>query len=74
MLLAGLEYKLFNKGPVTSNIAEGGAFWYSDRSVATPDLQFHLCRARAWKRACLPCRPVPAARSTPISCGRAGAA
>ncbi|SAK84755.1 glucose-methanol-choline (GMC) oxidoreductase [Caballeronia hypogeia] len=42
MLLAGLEYKLFNKGPVTSNIAEGGAFWYSDKSVATPDLQFHF--------------------------------
>jgi choline dehydrogenase-like flavoprotein len=42
MLLAGLEYKLFNKGPVTSNIAEGGAFWYSDRSVPTPDLQFHF--------------------------------
>jgi choline dehydrogenase-like flavoprotein len=42
MLLAGLEYKLFNKGPVTSNIAEGGAFWYSDQSVPTPDLQFHF--------------------------------
>ncbi|MFM0125870.1 GMC family oxidoreductase N-terminal domain-containing protein [Paraburkholderia sp. RL18-101-BIB-B] len=42
MLLAGLEYKLFNKGPVTSNIAEGGAFWYSDSSVPTPDLQFHF--------------------------------
>ncbi|NVH74098.1 alanine-phosphoribitol ligase [Paraburkholderia sp. JPY432] len=42
MLLAGLEYKLFNKGPVTSNIAEGGAFWYSDPSVPTPDLQFHF--------------------------------
>ncbi|MBC8642289.1 GMC family oxidoreductase N-terminal domain-containing protein [Caballeronia sp. EK] len=42
MLLAGLEYKIFNKGPVTSNIAEGGAFWYSDSSVPTPDLQFHF--------------------------------
>jgi choline dehydrogenase-like flavoprotein len=42
MLMAGLEYKLFNKGPVTSNIAEGGAFWYSDKSVPTPDLQFHF--------------------------------
>jgi choline dehydrogenase len=42
MLLAGLEYKLFNKGPVTSNLAEGGAFWYSDPGVATPDLQFHF--------------------------------
>ncbi|CAN7579552.1 GMC family oxidoreductase N-terminal domain-containing protein [Caballeronia sp. LjRoot34] len=42
MLLAGIEYKLFNKGPVTSNIAEGGAFWYSDQNVPTPDLQFHF--------------------------------
>lgn len=42
MLLAGLEYKLFNKGPVTSNIAEGGAFWYSASNVSTPDLQFHF--------------------------------
>lgn len=42
MLLAGLEYKLFNKGPVTSNIAEAGAFWYGDSQSATPDLQFHF--------------------------------
>jgi choline dehydrogenase-like flavoprotein len=42
MLLAGLEYKIFNKGPVTSNIAEGGAFWYSSSDVPTPDLQFHF--------------------------------
>ncbi|MCY1363413.1 Alcohol dehydrogenase [acceptor] [compost metagenome] len=42
MLLAGLEYKLFNKGPVTSNIAEAGAFWYGDSRSATPDLQFHF--------------------------------
>ncbi|SAK93599.1 GMC family oxidoreductase [Caballeronia ptereochthonis] len=42
MLLAGLEYKIFNKGPVTSNIAEGGAFWYSGSDVPTPDLQFHF--------------------------------
>ncbi|TBU74515.1 GMC family oxidoreductase [Phytopseudomonas daroniae] len=42
MLLAGLEYKLFNKGPVTSNIAEGGAFWYGDSQSPTPDLQFHF--------------------------------
>lgn len=42
MLMAGLQYKLFNSGPVTSNIAEGGAFWYSDPGVATPDLQFHF--------------------------------
>ncbi|MBV9703692.1 MAG: FAD-dependent oxidoreductase [Methylobacteriaceae bacterium] len=41
-LVAGIEYKLFNKGPVTSNIAEGGAFWWADRSAPTPDLQLHF--------------------------------
>lgn len=41
-LLAGLEYKLFNKGPVTSNLAEGGAFWYGDHDAPTADLQFHF--------------------------------
>ena len=41
-LLAGLEYKLFNKGPVTSNIAEAGAFWYGDENAVTADLQFHF--------------------------------
>ena len=40
---AGLEYALFRKGPVASNIVEGGAFWNShwDSEVA-PDLQFHF--------------------------------
>ncbi|MGC4051992.1 MAG: GMC family oxidoreductase N-terminal domain-containing protein [Paludibaculum sp.] len=42
MVWAGLEYKLFNKGPVTSNVVEGGAFWYGDRAQPTPDLQFHF--------------------------------
>ena len=42
MLWAGLEYKLFNKGPVTSNVVEGGAFWYGDTTSPTPDLQFHF--------------------------------
>lgn len=42
MLWAGLEYKLFNKGPVTSNVVEGGAFWFGDRTQSTPDLQFHF--------------------------------
>ncbi len=42
MLWAGLEYMLFKKGPVTSNVVEGGAFWYADRSAPTPDLQFHF--------------------------------
>jgi choline dehydrogenase len=39
---AGIEYAMFKKGPVASNIVEGGAFWYADKSAATPDLQFHF--------------------------------
>lgn len=39
---AGLEYYLFGKGPVTSNIAEAGAFWYADKEASQPDLQFHF--------------------------------
>lgn len=42
MLWAGLEYALFGKGPVASNIVEGGAFWYADREAPSPDLQFHF--------------------------------
>jgi choline dehydrogenase-like flavoprotein len=42
MAWAGLEYALFKKGPVASNIVEGGAFWYADKSAETPDLQFHF--------------------------------
>lgn len=39
---AGLQYVLFRSGPVASNIVEAGAFWWSDRSEKTPDLQFHF--------------------------------
>ncbi len=39
---AGLQYKMFNGGPVASNLAEGGAFWYADKDAETPDTQFHL--------------------------------
>jgi len=42
MLWAGLEYKLFRSGPVTSNVVEGGAFWYSDTALTKPDIQFHF--------------------------------
>jgi choline dehydrogenase len=42
MAMAGLEYALFRKGPVASNIVEGGAFWFADPAAATPDLQFHF--------------------------------
>lgn len=39
---AGLQYLMFKSGPVASNIVEAGAFWWSDRSEKTPDLQFHF--------------------------------
>lgn len=39
---AGMEYAMFKKGPVASNIVEGGAFWYADEAAETPDLQFHF--------------------------------
>ncbi len=40
--LAGLEYMAFKSGPITSNVVEGGAFWYADPSASIPDLQFHF--------------------------------
>lgn len=40
--LAGLEYMLFRRGPVASNIVEAGAFWWGDRAEQTPDIQFHF--------------------------------
>ncbi len=40
--LAGLEYLLFKGGPATSNLIEGGAFWWGDRSESLPDCQFFL--------------------------------
>lgn len=42
MAWAALEYALFRSGPVASNVVEGGAFWYDDRSQPVPDLQFHF--------------------------------
>lgn len=42
MAWAGLQYALFKSGPVASNVVEGGAFWYADRSQPMPDLQFHF--------------------------------
>ncbi len=42
MAWAGLEYVLFKKGPVTSNLAEAGGFWYADQSQPSPDVQFHF--------------------------------
>jgi choline dehydrogenase-like flavoprotein len=40
--VAGLQYLLFKSGPAASNIVEAGAFWWGDKSEATPDLQFHF--------------------------------
>lgn len=42
MVWAGAQYYLFGSGPVTSNVVEGGAFWYADRASPVPDLQFHF--------------------------------
>lgn len=38
--IAGLEYLAFGKGPAVSNLIEGGAFWWGDKSEALPDCQF----------------------------------
>lgn len=42
--MAGLQYLLFKSGPITSNVVEGGAFWFADGpgSRPFPDLQFHF--------------------------------
>ena len=45
MAWAGLQYALFRSGPVTSNVVEGGAFWYADKAEPEPDLQFHFLAA-----------------------------
>lgn len=42
MAWAGAQYYLFGTGPVTSNVVEGGAFWYADQAQDMPDLQFHF--------------------------------
>lgn len=42
MLLSGLDYLLFRKGPVASNLAEGGAFVTSDAAEPSPDIQHHF--------------------------------
>ncbi len=42
MAWAALEYALFRKGPVASNVVEGGAFWQADAGAGRADLQFHF--------------------------------
>ncbi|OMH29442.1 GMC family oxidoreductase [Motiliproteus sp. MSK22-1] len=39
---AGLQYLLFNTGPVASNLCDGGGFWYADPEARSPDIQFHF--------------------------------
>lgn len=39
---AGLQYALFRNGPVTSNICEGGLFWYGIEGDPIPSLQYHF--------------------------------
>jgi choline dehydrogenase len=39
---AGLQYALFRNGPVSSNICEGGLFWYGDGEDSKPNLQYHF--------------------------------
>jgi len=41
-IAAGVEYALFGKGPIASNIVEAGGFWWGDRGEKTPDIQFHF--------------------------------
>lgn len=40
--VAGIQYYLFKSGPITSNVVEGGAFWFADQTAEVPDLQFHF--------------------------------
>jgi choline dehydrogenase-like flavoprotein len=41
-LWAGVQYYAFRCGPVTSNLAEAGGFWYADPGARSPDIQFHF--------------------------------
>lgn len=42
---AGMQYVLFKSGPATSNVVEGGVFWFADKGLEVPDLQFHFLAA-----------------------------
>ena len=39
---AAVEFMLFRKGILSSNICDGGGFWYTDDSQPAPDTQFHF--------------------------------
>lgn len=40
--LAGLDYALFRNGPASSNLIEGGAFWWGNRDETSPDIQYFM--------------------------------
>ncbi|SHO65763.1 Choline dehydrogenase [Pseudoxanthobacter soli DSM 19599] len=39
---AGIQFGLFRSGPITSNVVEAGAFWWSGQREGLPDVQFHF--------------------------------
>ncbi len=39
---AGLNYALFRNGPASSNLIEGGAFWWGSKDEAVPDIQYFM--------------------------------
>lgn len=39
---AGLNYLLFRGGPASSNLIEGGAFWWGNKNETVPDVQFFM--------------------------------
>ncbi|SCW89032.1 Choline dehydrogenase [Rhizobium mongolense subsp. loessense] len=39
---AGLNYALFRGGPASSNLIEGGAFWWGNKSEKAPDIQYFM--------------------------------
>jgi choline dehydrogenase-like flavoprotein len=41
-LWCAAQYYLFGSGPITSNLAEAGGFWFVDRAARSPDIQFHF--------------------------------
>lgn len=41
-MAAALQYGMFGNGPITSNVCEGGAFWWGNKEDKLPDLQYHF--------------------------------
>ena len=73
--LAGLDYLLFKGGPASSNLIEGGAFWWADRDEKQPDAQYSWWSAPASRKASRPCpaemaAPSIWARSAPARAAR----